>query len=82
MYIYVYSVANNSILKHWIISSVSLRNRWSCLDILNEIIFVKDKLNAVGYQEMLHGELLPFITEIFQRDNAVIYTATTRKKCF
>lgn len=25
---------------------------------------VKGKLNAVGYQEMLRGELLPLITEI------------------
>lgn len=31
---------------------------------LNETLFVKGKLNAVGYQEMLHGELLPLITEI------------------
>lgn len=32
--------------------------------MLNEIVFVKDKLNDVGYQEMLHNELLPFIIEI------------------
>lgn len=31
---------------------------------LNKIVFIKGKLNAVGYQDMLHGELLPLITEI------------------
>lgn len=47
--------------------------------MLSEIVFVKNKLNAVKYQEMLHGELLFFVTEIedkktiFQRNNAPIH---------
>lgn len=47
----------------------------------SEIVFVKGKLNAGEYQEMLHDELLPFITKIgdqktiFQEDNAPIHTA-------
>lgn len=32
--------------------------------MLSETVFVKNKLNAVKYQEMLHGELLFFVTEI------------------
>lgn len=55
--------------------------------MLNEIVFVKRKLNAVGYQ-MFHGELLPFITEmegkkiIFQRNNAPLDKAVSTKKWF
>lgn len=29
--------------------------------MLNESVFVKDKLNDIGYQEVLRGELWPFI---------------------
>ena len=32
--------------------------------MLSDIVFVKGKLNDVGYQEMLHSKLLPFIIEI------------------
>lgn len=32
--------------------------------MLNKIVFVKGKLNAIEYQEMVHGELLPFAIEI------------------
>lgn len=48
-----------------------------------EMIFFK--LNVVECQGMLHGEILPFITEIidremiFQRDSAPIHTITTTK---
>lgn len=54
----------------------------------SEIVFVKGKLNAVEYQEMLHDELLPFITEIgdqktiFQEDNAPIHTAAIIETSF
>lgn len=47
----------------------------------SEIVFIKGKLNAVEYRELLHDELLPFITEIgdqktiFHEDNAPIHTA-------
>lgn len=72
---------NNYRFKHifGIISSISSKSH-SCLDVSNEIIFVKNILTAVGY-EMLHDELLFFAVEIenkkviFQRDNALIHTA-------
>lgn len=53
--------------------------------MLSEIVFLKDKLNAIGYREMLHDELLPFIAEIgdnktiFQRQNTFLRTAATAK---
>lgn len=31
--------------------------------MVSEIVFVKDRLNAMGRQKMLHGELLPFVME-------------------
>lgn len=31
--------------------------------MLSEIVLAKGKLNATVYREMLHGELLPFMTE-------------------
>lgn len=52
---------------------------------LGEIVFVKIKLNATGYQKMLHGKLLPFTTErgdektIFQQDNAPIHAPDITK---
>ena len=64
------------------------RNHRLYLNMLSEIVFIKGKLNTIGYQEMLHGELLPFITEIeekkriFQRDNASVRTIATTKKWF
>lgn len=56
--------------------------------MLSEIVFVKCKLNAIGYQETLldiYRQLLHFITEIedkktsFQQDNALIHTAAKYK---
>ena len=87
----VYDAVNNCRLKHifCIICSIFPRNRRSCLDMLSEIVFVKCKLNAIGYQEMLldiYRQLLHFITEIedkkktsFQQDNALIHTAAKYK---
>lgn len=53
--------------------------------MLSEEVFVKDRLNAIGYdEEMLHQELLPLVTEmedkqtISRQDNALICTAATK----
>ena len=54
----------------------------------SEIVFVNDKMDASGYQQMLHDHLLPFITLtennkiIFQQDNTPIHTASSSKKWF
>lgn len=81
---------NNYTLKHifHFISSIYPGNHWSWLDTLSEIVFIKGRLNAMGYQEMLHGELFPFTIEIedkkiiFQRHNALVHTVATKKKYF
>lgn len=79
----MYSVWNNYRFKRGccIISPIFPRNHYSCLGMSSEIVFIKGKLNAAEYQELLHDELLPFITEIgdqktiFHEDNAPIHTA-------
>lgn len=54
----------------------------------NEIVFIKGKINAARYQQLLHDHLLPFITLtenskiIFQQNNAPIHTASSSKKWF
>lgn len=54
----------------------------------SEIAFIEGRINAMDYQEMLHDNLLPFITlteddkVIFQQDNAPIHTAASTKKWF
>lgn len=62
----IYDAVNNYRFKHIfpIISSIFPRNHWSCLNMLNKIVFVKGKLNAIEYQKMVHGELLLFAIEI------------------
>lgn len=53
--------------------------------MLSDIVFIKNKLSSIEYQEMLHGKLLPLITEIedkktiFHEKNALIRTAITTK---
>ena len=54
----------------------------------SEIVFVKARMNAFGYQQMLHDHLLLFITLtednkiVFQQDNAPIHTASSGKSGF
>lgn len=56
------------------------------VDTLSETVSVKNKLNAIKYQEMLHVELLFFVTgiedkkTIFQRNNAPIHTIRRYEK--
>lgn len=61
----IFSAANNCRLKYifCFIYLIFPRN-WSCFSMLNESVFVKNKLNVIGYQEILRGELWPF-TEFF-----------------
>lgn len=53
--------------------------------MLSEIVFLKDKLNAIEYREMLYDELLLFIVQIednktiFQQQNTLPRTAATAK---
>lgn len=53
--------------------------------MLSEIVFLKDKLNAIEYREMLYDELLLFMVQIednktiFQQQNTLPRTATTAK---
>lgn len=63
---YRYNAANNCRLEHiWRVNfSTFPRNCWSCLDTLETIVFVKNKYNVIECEEMLHGRLLSFVTEI------------------
>ena len=82
-----YSAVNNYRLKNifCVISPIFSRNHRSYLDMLSEIVFLQDKLNAIGYREMLYDELLLFIVQIednktiFQQQNTLPRTAATAK---
>lgn len=71
-----------------IFSSIFPRKRWSCLDTISEIVFVKCRLNAMGYQKILHDKLLLLVIEIeekktvFQKGTALIHTAAITKTRF
>lgn len=42
--------------------------------LFSEVVFVKGRLNAMGYEAMVHGELLSFIGEI--RDKRQFFSET------
>ena len=71
-----------------IFSWIFPRKRWSCLDTISEIVFVKCRLRYQRYQKILHGKLLLLVIEIeekktaFQKDNALIHTAAITKTWF
>lgn len=73
-----YSVVNNHRVKRsfCVISSTFLRNHRRRLDMLSEVVFLKDKL----YQEILHGELFPFTTEI--KDRKTIFSTSRRSSLY
>lgn len=74
-----YSAVSNYKLDFCIISfkeDISKKNHCSCLNILSEIIFLRARLNIMGYQETFHDELLPFVTII--EDEKTILSARQR----